>query len=133
MLLPLRKKLNTDTLNWQQVSSFRFAILQVSQLFRGAVIQGDDTPEGHPSLLNGEPEEKSMLPNLEAFISGECLPDSIDVYFNYISYEIRMSCLDSGTWKRFIERHPVRFVRKYPPLTQADEGTSEPIVSFRCM
>ena len=81
------------------------------------------------SLPKGEPEEKSMPPNLEAFISGECLPDNLDVYITPGTYDKYIPGLDvGGPWRRFIEQRPVRFVRKYPQRTPADTGTFEPIV-----
>lgn len=70
-----------------------------------------------------------MPPNLETFISGEYLPDCIDVYVTS-SYRI-IPHMDAGLWERFIERYPVRFVRQYPPRIPADTGMFELIVIAR--
>ena len=114
------------------MTSFRFAIPhRRPHIFRGVVTNGDAAPEGHPnkiSSLMSDPEEKSMPPNLETFISGEYLPDNIDVYVTSFSHKICNPRLDSGLWERFIEQHPVRFVRQYPPRIPTDKGTFETIV-----
>jgi len=132
MVLLLRKILNTWRPSWRQVTSFCFAIPhRRPHIFRGVVTNGDAAPEGHPnkiSSLMGDPEEKSMPPNLETFISGEYLPDNIDVYVTSFSHKICDPHLDSGLWEQFIEQHPVRFVRQYPPRIPTDKGTFETIV-----
>ena len=100
-------------------------------IFRGTVTNGDAAPEGRPNenlspMGEPEPEEKPMPPNLEAFISGEYLPDHINVYVTSFSHKISLPHLDSGLWERFITQHPVRFVRKYPPLARSSaKGTFE--------
>ena len=133
MVLPLRKMLNAGRPNWRQVTSFRFAISPRRPHIFWVAINGDATPAGHPNKISppmGEPEEKSMPPNLETFISGEYLPDSIDVYVTS-SHKICMPRLNSGLWERFIERYPVRFVRQYPPRIPADTGMFKTIVIAR--
>ena len=128
MVLPPRKVLSTGRPNWRQVTSFHFAIpYRRPHIYRGTVTNGDPAPEGRPNENlppMGEPEEKSMPPNLEAFISGEYLPDNINVYVTSFSHKICGPHLDSGLWERFIKQHPVRFVRKYPPRIST-KGTFE--------
>ncbi|KAI0290149.1 hypothetical protein BC826DRAFT_1028346 [Russula brevipes] len=82
-----------------------------------------DTPDGYAnekSSPKSEPEEKSMPPNLEAFISRECLPDIIDVYDKYTLWgwcpSLRLDC-----WDDFIARYPISFVREYPPRTPTNK------------
>ncbi|KAH9959957.1 hypothetical protein BC827DRAFT_424009 [Russula dissimulans] len=88
-----------------------------------AVTQGNDAPKGsvkEASLVNGEPEEDSMPPNLETFISGECLPDALDAFANPTLLGVP-SHLPPGPVRLFIERYPIRFVRIYPPPTPTDK------------
>ncbi|KAF8497458.1 hypothetical protein F5888DRAFT_1698127 [Russula emetica] len=60
----------------------------------------------------------SMPPNLEEFISGERLPDIIDVYVNKEFLFLASGCLD------FLNRsipqleRPIKFVRQYPKRTR---------------
>ncbi len=57
-----------------------------------------------------------MPPNLEEFISGERLPDIIDVYVgeNFL-YQV------SG-WPQFAIECPIKFVRQFPQRTVLDKG-----------
>jgi len=91
---------------------------------KGAVIQGNDSdaPKEAP-VLNGKPEEdeNSMPPNLEALISGDCLPDFIDVYNSSTPSRVSLFHEPSDPLKSFIEQYPVRFMRKYPPRTPKDK------------
>jgi hypothetical protein len=89
---------------------------------------GGDTPDGsanEKSSPKSEPEDKSMPPNLEAFISRECLPDIIDVYDRSTLQDL-CSSLHFDCWDDFIARYPISFVREYPPRTPTNKGTFNP-------
>jgi hypothetical protein len=108
------------------ITSLRCLLGTVTQ----AVTQGNDAPKGsvkEASLVNGEPEEDSMPPNLETFISGECLPDALDAFANPTLLGVP-SHLPPGPVRLFIERYPIRFVRIYPPPTPTDKGTFNPVM-----
>ena len=61
--------------------------------------------------------------NLEEFISGERLPDIIDVYVNMDFLFRACELLDFSTPCPPLER-PVKFVRQYPQRTCIDKGMS---------
>jgi hypothetical protein len=63
----------------------------------------------------------SMPPNLEEFIPGERLPDSIDVYVNKNFLLRACGLLDLSTPCPQLER-PIKFVRRYPRRTVIDKG-----------
>lgn len=81
----------------------------------GAVTQGDDTPDG-------DLEKCKMPSNLEAFISGDCLPEVIDIYDNF-KLRDKLHRFSNVAMKQFFAQHFVRFVREYPPPPLANKGT----------
>jgi hypothetical protein len=80
----------------------------------------NDTPEPESE---GDMKEgsNSMPPNLEEFIPGERLPDSIDVYVNW-DFLFRAS--EYFTRNRSNPQHEctIKFVRQYPRRTVVDKG-----------
>jgi len=120
VMVSLRNVLKPGILKRRKVSSFHFSILQLLGVFWGRLHKAMMAP------LNGKPEEDSMPPNLETFISGECLPDVIEVYGNSTLFRLSPFQSFPGPLKLFLERYPVRFVRMYPPRTQTDKGAFNP-------
>jgi hypothetical protein len=72
------------------------------------------------SLLNRMAGENSMLPNLEEFTPGTCLPDVIDVYVNNDFLYQAFGYQDFSD--RSTARRTIKFVRQYPQGTVIDEG-----------
>ena len=63
----------------------------------------------------------SMPPNFEDFIPGECLPDMIDVYFDWV-----FECKASETYAlgklKPQQKYTIKFVRQYPRRAIIDKG-----------
>ncbi|KAI0289416.1 hypothetical protein B0F90DRAFT_1794481 [Multifurca ochricompacta] len=92
----------------------------------------ESAPRLTPRIKSSPPERKieSMPPNLEEFIPEDRLPYYIDVYDNDngpgskisrlvlperpVYRHFGLSGLNLETWTKFLERNPVRFVRRFP-------------------